>query len=42
LDGVAVSGTILAPNEAKGTVNVDPVTQVVRPCIKAQWHATKE
>ena len=27
-DGVAVSGRILAPNEAKGAVNIDPVAHV--------------
>jgi hypothetical protein len=41
-DGVAVSGSILAPNEAKGAVNVDPVAHVRRPCVEAEWHATKE
>ena len=41
-DGVAVSGRILAPNEAEGAVNVDPVADVRRPCVEAEWHATKE
>ena len=41
-DGVAVSGTILAPSEAKGVVNVGPVSNVRRPCVDAGWHATKE
>jgi hypothetical protein len=40
-DGVAISGRILAPNEAKGVVNVGPVANV-RPCVGAEWHATKE
>jgi len=40
-DGVAISGRILAPNEAKGAVNVGPVGNV-RPCVGAEWHATKE
>jgi hypothetical protein len=40
-DGVAISGRILAPNEAKGVVNVDPVGNV-RPWVGAEWHATKE
>jgi IPT/TIG domain len=40
-DGIAISGTIVAPNEAKGVVNVDPVGSV-RPCVGAEWHATRE
>jgi hypothetical protein len=40
-DGVAISGTILAPNEAMGVVNVGPVGNV-RPCLGAEWHASKE
>ena len=40
-DGVAISGRILAPNEAKGVVNVGPRANV-RPCVGAEWHATKE
>jgi hypothetical protein len=40
-DGIAISGRILAPNEAKGVVNVDPVGSV-RPCVGAEWHATRE
>jgi hypothetical protein len=41
--GVAfsISGRILAPNEAMGFVNVGPVGNV-RPCVGAEWHATKE
>ena len=41
-DGVAVSGRILAPNEAEGAVNVDPVAHARRPCVEAEWHATKD
>jgi hypothetical protein len=41
-DGVAVSGRIVAPNEAKGDVTVDSVYEVRRPCVEAEWHATKE
>ncbi|MEO6213103.1 MAG: hypothetical protein ABIP65_05695, partial [Vicinamibacterales bacterium] len=33
-DGVAISGRILAPNQAMGVVN--------GPCLGAQWHARKE
>jgi hypothetical protein len=40
-DGVAISGRILAPNEAKGVVNVGPVGNV-RTCVGAEWHANKE
>ncbi len=40
-DGIALSGRILAPNEAKGVVNVDPVGSV-RPCVGAEWHASRE
>jgi IPT/TIG domain len=40
-DGVAISGRILAPNEAMGVVNVGPVGNV-RPCVGAEWHAAKE
>jgi hypothetical protein len=40
-DGVAVSGRILAPTEAMGVVNVSPGA-FVRPCVEAEWHATKE
>ena len=40
-DGLALSGRILAPNEATGVVNVGPVANV-RPCVGAEWHATKE
>ena len=40
-DGVAISGRILAPNEAMGGVNVGPVGNV-RPCVGAGWHANKE
>lgn len=39
-DGVAISGRILAPNEATGVVNVAPVVNV-RPCVGAEWHANK-
>jgi IPT/TIG domain len=39
---VAVSGRILAPNEAKGVVNIGLVDSSVRPCVGAEWHATKE
>ena len=34
-DGVAIYGTILAPNEAEGWVNV-------RPCVDRGWHATRD
>jgi hypothetical protein len=34
-DGVAISGTILAPNEAQGSVNVGP-------CVDRGWHATRD
>lgn len=34
-DGVAISGTILAPNEAQGSVDVGP-------CVNRGWHATRE
>ena len=37
-----VSGRIVAPNEAKGDVTIDPVYQVRRPCVEAEWHATRE
>jgi hypothetical protein len=40
-DGVAISGRILAPNEATGVVNVAPVVNV-RPCVGAEWHANKK
>jgi hypothetical protein len=40
--GVEVSGRILAPNEAKGVVNVDPFGHVRRPCVDAEWHANKQ
>ena len=39
---VDVSGRIVAPNEAKGTVTVDSVYQVRRPCVEADWHATRD
>ncbi len=41
-DGVGVAGRIVAPNEAKGTVNIDSVAQVPRLCVEADWHANKE
>ena len=41
-DGVVVSGRILAPNEAKGAVNVDPFAHVRRPCVDAEWRANKQ
>jgi hypothetical protein len=41
-DGVAVSGRIVAPKEAKGDVTIDPVYQVRRPCVEAEWHATRD
>jgi hypothetical protein len=34
-DGVAISGSILAPNEAAGFVNVGP-------CVDRGWHATRD
>ena len=37
-----VSGRIVAPNEAKGIVTVDPVYEVRGPCVEAEWHATRE
>ena len=40
-NGVAFSGTIVAPNEAKGRVNVGPVANGGL-CVEAGWHATKE
>ena len=40
-DGVAISGRIVAPNEAVGLVNVGQVGNV-RPCVGAEWQATKE
>jgi IPT/TIG domain len=40
-EGVAISGRIVAPNEALGVVNVGPVGNV-RPCVGAEWHAIKE
>ena len=40
--GVEVSGRILAPNEAKGGVNVDPFAHVRRPCVDAEWRANRE
>jgi hypothetical protein len=40
-DDVAISGRIVAPNEAMGVVNVGPVGNV-RPCVGAEWHAIKE
>ena len=40
--GVVVSGRILAPNEAVGAVNVDPVAHARRPCVEAEWHATRD
>ena len=36
------SGRYVAPNEAKGDVTIDPVYQVRRPCVEAEWHATRE
>ena len=33
--GVAMSGTILAPHEAQGSVNVGP-------CANRGWHATRD
>jgi hypothetical protein len=41
-DGVAISGRILAPNEAMGVVNVGPVGNNVRHCVGAEWHATRQ
>ncbi len=40
-DGVAISGRIVAPNEALGVVNVGPAGNV-RPCVGAEWHATRQ
>jgi hypothetical protein len=40
-DGGAISGRILARNEAMGVINVGPVGNV-RPCVGAEWHARKE
>jgi len=41
-DGVDLSGTILAPNEAMGVVNVSAIGSNTRPCVRAEWHATKQ
>jgi hypothetical protein len=38
---VAISGRILAPNEAMGAVSVG-LAGSVRPCVGAEWHANKE
>ncbi len=38
-DGVAISGRILAPTEAKGLVSVGGSVSL---CAGAEWHATKE
>ena len=35
-DGVALSGRIVAPNEAKGDVTVDSVYEVRRPCVERE------
>ena len=40
-DRLAISGTILAPHEAVGVVNVGPLANG-SPCFGAEWHATKE
>jgi hypothetical protein len=40
-DGAAISGRILAPNEAMGVVNVGPPGNV-RPCVQAGWHANRD
>ena len=40
-DGVAISGRILAPNEATGVVSVGPPGSI-RPCVGAAWHAARE
>ena len=40
-DGVAISGRILAPNEAVGVVNVG-LAGNIRPCVGAAWHAAKK
>ena len=37
-----VSGRIVAPNEAKGIVTVDPVYEMRGPCVEAEWHAIRE
>jgi hypothetical protein len=39
---VAISGRIVAPTEARGVVNVDPVGGNLSPCVGAEWHANKE
>ena len=40
---VAISGRIVAPNEAKGVVNIGLSGSVsLSPCVGAEWHATRE
>ena len=41
-EGLGVSGRIVAPNEAKGTLNINSFTQVPRPCVEAEWHANRD
>ena len=38
---VAISGRILAPNEAMGVVSVG-LADSVRPCVGAEWHANRD
>src|SRR6185436_16195397 len=39
---VAISGRILAPNEAMGVVSLGAIDGIVGPCIGAEWHSTKD
>jgi hypothetical protein len=41
-DGVAPSGRILAPNEAMGVVTFGATDANIRPCVRAEWHVTKQ
>jgi hypothetical protein len=36
-----ISGRILAPNEAKGVINIGRVAEI-GPCVGAEWHAARE
>jgi len=39
---VALSGRMLAPDEAMGVVDLGPAGSNARPCVRAEWHANKD
>ena len=39
---VAVSGRIVAPDEARGYVTVESLYEAHGPCVEAEWHATRD